>query len=53
MISIEFIQRCIRILQIARRPTKKEYDEILRITGVGVIFVGVVGMAMYVLFSFI
>ena len=53
MISIEFVQRCIRILQIARRPTKKEYDEILRITGIGMIFVGVVGMSMYVLFSFI
>ncbi len=53
MISIEFLQRCIRVLQIARRPTKKEFDEILRITGIGMIFVGVVGMAMYIIFSFI
>lgn len=53
MISLEFVQRCIRILQIARRPTKKEYDEIIRVTGIGMIFVGVVGMAMYVIFSFI
>ncbi len=42
-----------RILQIARRPTKKEYDEILRITGIGMMFVGMVGMAMYVVFTFI
>ena len=53
MISIEFVQRCMRILQIAKRPTKKEYDEILRITGIGMIFVGMVGMTMYVIFSFI
>ena len=53
MISIEFVQRCIRILQIAKKPTNKEYNEIVRITGIGMIFVGVVGMAMYVLFSFI
>ena len=42
-----------RILQIAKRPTKKEYNEILRITGIGMIFVGMVGMTMYVIFSFI
>jgi protein transport protein SEC61 subunit gamma-like protein len=53
MISIEFVQRCMRILQIAKRPTKKEYDEIIRITGIGMIFVGMVGMAMYVVFTFI
>ena len=53
MISIEFVQRCMRILQIAKRPTKKEYNEILRITGIGMIFVGMVGMTMYVIFSFI
>ncbi|MEM4272192.1 MAG: protein translocase SEC61 complex subunit gamma [Candidatus Bilamarchaeaceae archaeon] len=53
MISLEFAQRCFRILQIARRPTKKEYHEILRITGMGMAFVGIVGMVMYVIFSFI
>jgi len=53
MISKTFIDRCIRILRIARKPTRKELDEILKITGIGMIFVGSIGMAMYVIFSFI
>ncbi len=53
MISKTFILRCIRILHIARKPTKKELDEILKVTGIGMIFVGCVGMLMYLIFSVI
>ena len=53
MISKTFIHRCIRILHIARKPTRKELDEILKITGIGMLFIGCIGMLMYVIFSII
>jgi protein translocase SEC61 complex gamma subunit len=53
MLSMTLINRCIRILHIARKPTAKEMDEILKITGLGFLVVGFFGMAMYVIFSFI
>ncbi|MBD3389349.1 protein translocase SEC61 complex subunit gamma [Candidatus Micrarchaeota archaeon] len=53
MISVRFLNRCMRILHIARKPTKKELDEIIKITGLGLLVVGSIGMAMYLIFSVI
>lgn len=53
MFSKNLISRCIRIIHISRKPSKKELDEILKITGAGMVFVGCVGMAMYLIFSVI
>ena len=50
---VEIIGKCIRLLQIARRPTSKEYHQILKITGMGIVFVGFVGLAMFLVFSVI
>jgi len=53
MISATFINRCLRILHIARKPTTKEMNEILKVTGLGMIFIGTFGMVMYLIFSVI
>ena len=53
MISRTFISRCIRVLHIARKPTRKELHEIIKVTSLGMFVVGFVGMAMYLIFSVI
>lgn len=53
MLSMTFVNRCLRVLHIARKPTKKELDAILKITGLGILVIGSFGMLMYVFFSFI
>ncbi|MBN2122226.1 protein translocase SEC61 complex subunit gamma [Candidatus Micrarchaeota archaeon] len=53
MLSIHFAKRCLRILHIAKKPTKKELDAILKITGLGVLAIGVFGMLMYLIFNII
>jgi protein translocase SEC61 complex gamma subunit len=53
MLSMRFINRCMRVLHIARKPTKKEVDEILKVTGLGMIFIGTFGMVMYLIFNFL
>lgn len=49
----EIVGKCMRLLQIARRPTSKEYRQIVKITGAGIVFVGFVGMVMFLVFSVI
>jgi protein translocase SEC61 complex gamma subunit len=47
----EFISRCLRILHIAKKPTRKELEEIMRITSFGVLLIGVIGVVIYMVFS--
>ncbi|MEW5996916.1 MAG: protein translocase SEC61 complex subunit gamma [Candidatus Micrarchaeota archaeon] len=49
----EFIERCLRILHIARKPSRRELDEIMRIAGLGILVVGFTGLVLYVIFSII
>lgn len=49
----EFIERCLRILHIAKKPSRRELDEIMRIAGLGILVVGFVGVVLYIIFSII
>lgn len=53
MISMTFINRCFRILHIAKKPTKKELNEIVKVTGLGLVVIGSFGMMMYLIFTMI
>ena len=53
MISMTFINRCLRILHIARKPTQKELNEIIKVTGLGLLVIGSFGMLMYLIFTVI
>ncbi len=41
-----FVSECIRILRLARKPTKDEYMVIAKITGLGMVIIGVLGMVI-------
>lgn len=49
----EMISRMLRILHISRKPTRKELEEIMRITGTGVVVVGTIGVVFFLIFSVI
>ncbi|MEM3675572.1 MAG: protein translocase SEC61 complex subunit gamma [Thermoplasmataceae archaeon] len=38
-----------RILKMARKPTREEYSKVLLITGVGIVFLGLVGFFIYLI----
>ncbi len=40
-----------RILKMARKPSRDEYGKILAITGLGILFIGGVGFALYYIFQ--
>ena len=38
-----------RILKMARKPTRDEYTKVLLITGIGIVFLGLVGFFIYLM----
>ncbi|MCX8175009.1 MAG: protein translocase SEC61 complex subunit gamma [Candidatus Micrarchaeota archaeon] len=38
-----FIKQSVRVLNVASRPRQKEYEKIVKITGAGIILIGLVG----------
>ncbi len=39
----EFTKECIRVLKVTRKPDMKEFKTIIKITGLGLIVIGMIG----------
>ncbi len=42
-----------RILKMARKPRRDEYVKILEISGAGLLFIGFLGFAIYLIFKYV
>lgn len=49
----EFIERSLRILHIAKKPSRRELEEIMKIAGLGIVVIGFTGLVLYAVFSII
>lgn len=38
-----FIRQCRRVIYVSRRPDRDEYINVAKITGIGIIIIGVIG----------
>jgi protein transport protein SEC61 subunit gamma-like protein len=47
-----FLQRAIRVLRVSYRPKSDEFWMIAKITGLGMLLIGLVGFAITVIFTF-
>ncbi len=47
----ELTTRCIRIFYIARKPTGEEFEKVAKITGLGIIVIGIIGLVISAIFS--
>ena len=43
----EKIEEYIRVLKLAKKPSKEEFRDILRVCLIGILFIGVVGFVVY------
>ncbi|MCK4429583.1 MAG: protein translocase SEC61 complex subunit gamma [Candidatus Aenigmarchaeota archaeon] len=48
-----FLKQCRRILTIATKPSKEEYIDYSKVIAIGVLFLGVFGFILYIIFRFI
>jgi len=39
----QFLRQCRRVLYVSRRPDRDEYVNVAKVTGIGIIIIGVIG----------
>ena len=49
----DFIQKAMRVLRVSYRPTQDEFYTTLKITGLGMILIGLLGYILSIVFSFL
>ncbi|MGV8176531.1 MAG: protein translocase SEC61 complex subunit gamma [Candidatus Bilamarchaeaceae archaeon] len=49
----ELLRRCLRVFVIAKKPDRDEYMRVAKVTGIGMIAIGLVGFVLSVAFSLI
>jgi protein transport protein SEC61 subunit gamma-like protein len=42
----QFIKQCRRVLYISKRPDRDEFQNVAKITGIGIIIIGVIGFVI-------
>jgi protein transport protein SEC61 subunit gamma-like protein len=46
----EFLKNCKRVLKIAKKPGKEEFYSATKITGLGIVFIGLIGFIVFLVF---
>jgi len=49
--TMELIRRCIRILHIARKPTQQEFETVAKVTSLGMVLFGLVGLIITIILN--
>jgi protein transport protein SEC61 subunit gamma-like protein len=47
--TVNFLKLCQRVLHVSRKPDRSEYFNVAKITGIGVIIIGVVGFIVSII----
>lgn len=46
-----FIQECIRVFRITRKPTQEELKVIVKVSGIGILLIGLIGFTIHILWE--
>lgn len=46
---MRFSKECIRVLKITKKPTKEEFKTISKISGLGILIIGLIGFLVHVI----
>ena len=49
----DFISRSVRVMRVSYRPTQEEFNMTSKITGLGMVLIGIIGYIITIIFSFI
>jgi len=44
-----FVRECVRVLKITKKPTKEEFKTISKISGLGILIIGLIGFLVHVI----
>jgi protein transport protein SEC61 subunit gamma-like protein len=48
-----FIANSRRVLVIAKKPDRKEFETMAKVTGIGILIIGIIGYVIYLIFAFV
>ena len=48
-----FINECARVLKVTKKPTKDEYKAIVKVSGLGILIIGLLGFVIQLVSIFI
>ncbi len=46
-----FILECIRVFKITKKPQKEEYKAIVKVSGIGILLIGLIGFLVYLIWQ--
>lgn len=49
----DYIRECRRVMNVASRPRRRDFEQIVKITGLGIVLVGLIGVVLSFLLSLI
>ena len=44
-----FLKQCERVLRVAKKPDTDEYKTVAKVTGIGIIIIGVIGFIIFII----
>ena len=44
-----FVKECIRVLKITKKPTKDEFKTISKVSGLGILIIGLIGFLVHLI----
>ncbi|GIU69629.1 MAG: hypothetical protein KatS3mg002_0865 [Candidatus Woesearchaeota archaeon] len=44
-----FVRECIRVLKVTKKPTKEEFKTISKISGLGILIIGLIGFIVHLI----
>jgi protein transport protein SEC61 subunit gamma-like protein len=42
-----FVKECVRVLKITKKPTKEEFKTISKVSGIGILIIGLIGFIVH------
>ncbi|MEM7816894.1 MAG: protein translocase SEC61 complex subunit gamma [Candidatus Aenigmatarchaeota archaeon] len=46
-----FVSQCKRVLMVASKPNKEEFKQAVKVTGIGIIILGLIGFIIFLIFK--
>ncbi len=44
-----FLKETVRVLRITKKPSKEEYKSLVKVTGIGISIIGIIGFVIFLL----
>jgi protein transport protein SEC61 subunit gamma and related proteins len=44
-----FVNECVRVLRVTKKPNKEEFSTIVKVSAIGLAIIGLIGMIVYVI----